>query len=72
VPVVRTELHRSELLVADDDAFGIAGTVELGSDLEPGSGLGPGDEVDDDLVARQGVTAPVRGDVTEQPVLDLG
>jgi len=46
--------------------------VELGADFQSGAGLGPGDEVDDDFVAGEGTAAPVRGDVAEQAVLDLG
>ena len=46
--------------------------VEFGVNVEPGGGGDRSDEADDGLVAGQGCTAPVHGDVGEQPVLDLG
>jgi hypothetical protein len=45
--------------------------VEFGTHGQPGAGGGRSDQVDHHLVAGQGLAAPVRGDVGEQPVLDF-
>lgn len=69
--VVALQRQRGHLLVADLDALGVLGGVELGLHGQPGAGGGGGDELHDDLVAFQGAAAPVHGDVGEQPVLDF-
>ena len=53
------------------DSRGILTGVEFGQDPEPGRRPGVPDAVDDSLICRQRGTAPVRRDVTEEPVLDL-
>jgi hypothetical protein len=59
------------LLVWDLDTFGVGGFVEFGVDAESGPGGGGADGFDDHFVAGQRPSAPVHGDVGEQPVLDL-
>ena len=59
------------LLVWDLDTFGVGGFVEFGVDAESGPGGGGADGLDDHFVAGQRPSAPVHGDVGEQPVLDL-
>ena len=53
------------------DSRGILTGVEFGQNPEPGRRPGVPDAVDDSLIRRQRGTAPVRRDVTEEPVLDL-
>jgi hypothetical protein len=57
---------------ADPDAGGVGAGVEFGVHGQAGAGGGGGDGLDDDFVAGQGASAPVHGDVGEEPVLDLG
>src|SRR5207245_3037386 len=45
--------------------------VEPGFDLEAGHRRRGGNEVDDDAVGRQGLSAPVLADEGEEPMLDL-
>jgi hypothetical protein len=59
------------LLVGDDEFFGVGPLVEAGVDLQAGACGGRGDQVDDHLVADQGLAAPVLRDEREQAVLDL-
>src|SRR5205809_1556908 len=58
------------LPVADLDALGVGGRIELGLDCQAGAGGGRADGVDDDFVAGQGTPAPVHRDEAEQLVLD--
>ena len=50
----------------------VVGVVEFGMHGQSGAGGGRRDQVDHDLMAGQGLAAPIRRDVGEQPVLDLG
>ena len=75
VPVVSGDgacFQVTDLLVADLDSLRVFGVVEFGVHGQPAAGGGRGDQVDRDLVAGQGLTTPVRRDVGEQPVLNLG
>lgn len=59
------------LTVGHLDPFLVYVVIEFGSNGQPGSGLGPGDQVHHDLATLQDTTTPVHGDVTEQPMLYL-
>src|SRR6266536_2794399 len=64
-------LQDPHLLVADLDTCGILALVQLGVHDQTGAGGGVGKQVDDDFVAGEGATAPVHGDLAEQPVFDF-
>lgn len=64
-------LEGFDLLVWDLDAFGVGGFVEFGVDAQAGAGCGGSDGLDDHFVAGQGSSAPVHGEVGEEPVFDL-
>ena len=57
--------------VADCDAGGVNAVVEFGVYFQPSLGGRGADEIDDDLVAGEGASTPVHGDVVEQSVFDL-
>ena len=68
---IELELDAGEVSVTDDHAFGVGVRIDFRADRQSASCLGVGDELDDDLMADQGATAPVHGDEGEQAVLDL-
>jgi len=57
--------------VADFDAGGIGVGVDLGLDLEAGFRGGRGDQLDDGLIADEGLSTSVLGDEREEAMLDL-
>ena len=61
----------SHFSVGDLDALGVEGFVEFGADGQSGAGGCARDQVDDDFVAGQRLSTPVRRDLAEQPVFDL-
>src|SRR6266704_3328267 len=60
-----------EVVLADGQGGYLFAGVQLGGDGQPGGCGGGADQLDDGLVAGQRPTAPVAGDLGEQPVLDL-
>lgn len=60
-----------EFGIADFGASGIFTVIEFRLDLESVLSGRVGDQVDDDLVADEGATAPVLGDVAEQEGLGV-
>ncbi len=70
--LIAGQVDGSKLSVGDLDLLWVVALVEAGVDLQSLTGGGRGDRVDHDLVAGQRASAPVLGDVAEQPVLDLG
>ena len=69
--VVALEVDRGEFGVGDLDLLGVVVLVEAGVDLQALARRRRGDRVDDDLVADERSSAPVLGDVAEQPVFDF-
>ena len=57
--------------VGDFDALFVGAGIELTADRETRLGRGRRDQLDDGRPAREGPTAPVLRDVTEQSVFDL-
>jgi hypothetical protein len=68
VPDERKLLH---LMIGHLDPFLVDAVIEFGSDGQPGSGGGAGDQVHHYLTTLQDAAAPVHGDVAEQAVLDF-
>jgi hypothetical protein len=69
VAVDRQDFH---LLLGEDEAGGVFAGVQLGGDGQPGARGGGADQLDDGLVAGQRPTAPVAGDLREQPCSTWG
>ena len=67
---MRCELEVSEVLVAHLDRGVVMVGVERGFHEEAGARRGRGDQVDDGLVADQGLAPPVLRDEAEQSMLD--
>jgi hypothetical protein len=61
----------SHLAVGHLDPLLVYVVIEFGSNGQPGASGGPGDQVHHDLTTFQDSTAPVHGDVTEQPMFYL-
>jgi hypothetical protein len=59
MPVVASQRHRGQVLVADLDAQRVAATVQFGVDGQAGAGRGRPDQLDDHLVADQRPATPV-------------
>src|SRR5579871_2577724 len=57
--------------VGDFDAGWIATCVQFGLDSEAGLGRGGSNQIDDDVMANQGPTTPILGDVTKQTVFNF-
>jgi hypothetical protein len=55
----------------DFDAVRVVVAIQLGTDFQPDSGSGAGDEIDNHLVAGERPPPPVHRDVTEEAVFDL-
>src|SRR5574340_1140264 len=66
--IVGEGLHRR---VGNLYAGWVFGRVEFGVDGQPGAGRGRGDGLHDDFVTGERPSAPVHGDVGEEPVFDL-
>ena len=60
------DVDGSHLVVGDLDAGWIEVVVDLGANGEACLGLGGGDQFDDDLMADEGLCAPVLGDEREE------
>ena len=56
---IALDVEGSHFGVADRNALGIAAAVEVASDGEAGVGGGGADQLDDDLMADEGLAAPV-------------
>ena len=65
------DVDGGELFVADFDASVVRPIVQLGVDLQPGGGLGSGDQVDHNFEALQRLAVPVEADEAEQAVPNL-
>ena len=65
------DVDGGELGVGDLDAGRVAVGIELAAHLEAGLCGGCGDQLNDDLVADERLSAPVLCDEREQPMLDL-
>ena len=65
------DINGSEFVVGDLDAGGVGGGIELAADLETGFGRCRADQLNDDLMADQRLSAPVAGDEGKQAMLDL-
>ena len=65
------QLKPFHLCLADLGSAGVGTGVEFRLHFQPFGRGGVGDQVDDDLMAHQRLTAPVLRDVTEEPMLDL-
>ena len=72
VETVGVELDAGEVSVRDLLLRGVEGGVQGRADGQARLGRGAADELDDHLMAGQRPAPPVKGDVGEQPVLDLG
>jgi hypothetical protein len=59
----------AHLRFGDRNAGPVLPRVELGLDAQSGNGPGVADELDDRLECSQGLSTPVLGDVTEQPMV---
>jgi hypothetical protein len=68
---VAADRQRGHLCAGDLDSGGMGVVVQAGLHGQAGAGGGPGDAVDDHVIAGQRPAAPVHRDVGEQPVLDL-
>ena len=55
----------------DLDASAIPALVQLRAHAQPARGAGVADQVDDRFEGPERAAPPVRGDVTEEPMLDL-
>src|SRR4030042_3336345 len=73
VPVegMRLELYRRQWLVRDFTPVGVAALIKFSSHTQTGRRAGGGYQADDHRQTDQRLTAPVRADVGEEPVLDL-
>ena len=65
------EVERGHLGGGDILSLGIGSTVQFTPHPQPGRGARGADQVDDHSQTHEGLSAPVRADVGEQPVLDL-
>ena len=68
---VALDVEGLHLGIADFDALLVGARVERAVDLQSGLGRCRADQFDDGEAIGQRPAAPVLGDVTEQPVLDL-
>ena len=64
-------VNPSQFLITDRDPGFVLVGVQRRPDHQPLPGSGVVDQVNDYFIAGQGTSAPVRGDETEQAVLDL-
>ena len=69
--VVTSQANGCEFIVGDLDAFGVWIGVQLRPYLQAFAGRRSRNQVDDDLVTDQGLSAPVEADVREQSMLDF-
>jgi hypothetical protein len=65
------DIDGSEFVVGDLDAGRVDHGIELAADLETGFGSCRADQLNNDLMADQRLSAPVAGDEGEQAMLDL-
>src|SRR5436305_1697774 len=68
---MHSEADSSELVIGDPGSGGIGAAVEFRFDAQPCLGRGVADQGDDHLVADQGATPPVLGDMAEHAMLYL-
>src|SRR5271168_833654 len=68
---IEFDVDASHLFVGYDDAFGVAVFVDIAGYGQAGIGRCRSDELENDLMADEGLAAPVLGDVSEETVLDL-
>jgi hypothetical protein len=68
--MVAAEVDGSKVAVADDDPFWIVGLVQATADHQAAIGAGAADQLDNDLVGQERLSAPVPGDEREEAVLD--
>ena len=68
---VSVDVEGVHLIVGDLDSLGVLIFVEYGMNDKPLARLGIGDQVDDDLVAREQDPLPVHADMGEEPMLDF-
>jgi hypothetical protein len=69
VELLRFDLQRGHVLLADLDASGVAAGVRACGHGQAALVGGVRDQVDSDVEAGQRVSAPVHGDEGEQPVV---
>jgi len=69
--VVTSQANGGEFIVGDLDAFWVQISIQLRPYLQALAGRRSRNQVDDDLVADQGLTAPVEADVRKQSMLDF-
>lgn len=62
---------RFQLCVSNFESGWIGGRIELSLNLKTGLGLRIGDQLYDHLIARQGPTTPILGDIRKQSRLDF-
>ena len=68
--IVGFEFKSTELLASGFYAGGIVATIEIGGNGQAGLGGSCADEVENLLVAVEGFTGPVFGDLREEAMLD--
>ena len=69
--VIAINFDGIEIVIRNDDPFGIVSVVQFSANLQATARLGACNEVNDHLVTDQGASTPVHGDEREQSVLDL-
>ena len=71
VEIVTDDLDRLHFGFGNNNPFAICPGIKLAGDFQTRLGRCCADQINDDLVAHQWFRAPVLGDESEQPMLDL-
>ena len=71
VKVVTMQCDRAHLGRGDRDAGAIPALVQLRAHAQSGRGAGVADQINDRFEGPERASPPIRGDVTEQAMLDL-
>ena len=69
--IIAGDLDGGELYISDLDALLVFSRIDFSTDFESFAGCGCSDQVDDDLVAHQGLTTPIQADERKQAMLNL-